>query len=56
MKAIILDPRLFNYLIVTLYTLAAIRWAVARSWADCLYWIFALGITAVVTWGYRHHA
>jgi len=54
MMAILLDPKLFNYVICTLYALAVGRWALAGSWADAAYWLFALGITATVTWGYRH--
>lgn len=51
---LLLDPKLFNYLIMSLYLLNAGRWALARSWADCCYWLSALAITATVTWGYRH--
>ena len=47
------DPRLFNMFIMSIYAMAAVRWAFARRWADMLYWCFALGITAVVTFGYR---
>jgi len=48
------DPRLFNFVIMALYTLNAIRWAIARKPADMCYWLSALAITATVTWGYRH--
>lgn len=51
--SIILDPRIFNYLILTLYMLNAIRWAFAGSWGDCLYWFAAFQITAAVTWGFE---
>jgi hypothetical protein len=51
---LLLNPKLFNLIIMALYLLAAIRWAIQRSWADVWYWAFALGITAVVTFGYRH--
>lgn len=52
MKSILLDPKVFNYTIMSLYALNALRWAVISSWADMFYWLFALGITATVTWGY----
>jgi hypothetical protein len=48
----LLDPRLFNFVIMGLYALNAARWAIHGSWADCSYWLCALGITATVTWGY----
>ena len=48
------DPKIFNYIIMSLYALSAIRWAVAGRWTDMFYWMFALGITATVTWGYKH--
>lgn len=50
----LLDPKLFNYVILTLYLLNAVRWAVHRSWADVTYWASAFAITATVTWGYKH--
>jgi hypothetical protein len=48
------DPRLFNFIIMTLYALNAGRWALARGWADMCYWLSALAITLTVTFGYRH--
>ncbi len=48
------DPRLFNFVIMALYLLNALRWALERRWADVSYWVCALGITATVTWGYKH--
>jgi hypothetical protein len=48
------DPRLFNYVIMSLYAISAIRWAIAKKPADCCYWLSALAITATVTWGYKH--
>lgn len=49
----LLDPKLFNYVILTLYLLNSIRWAVAGSWGDSLYWLAAFQITVAVTWGYQ---
>lgn len=48
------DPRLFNFIIMGLYGLSAIRWAYAGRWVDCCYWLSALGITLTVTFGYKH--
>ena len=48
------DPRIFNVVIMGLYTLNACRWAYARSWPDVCYWLSALAITATVTFGYEH--
>lgn len=51
-RALLLDQRFFNFLIMALYALNACRWAVDGKWADCLYWIGALWITSCVTFGY----
>lgn len=48
------DPKAFNYLIMALYLLNAVRWGFAGSVADVFYWISALAITATVTFGYSH--
>lgn len=50
----LLDPKIFNYLIMVLYFLSACRWACAGRWADMCYWLSALAITATVTFGYKH--
>jgi len=50
---LLLDPKIFNYIIMTLYVLNSLRWAYARSWGDALYWIAAFQITAAVTWGFQ---
>lgn len=50
----LLDPRVFNFIIMGLYACNAARWAIAGSWADVAYWIGALWITCSVTFGYRH--
>jgi hypothetical protein len=54
MKTFLLDPRLFNYVILVLYGLNACRWAVAGKIADVCYWLSAFGITATVTFLYKH--
>lgn len=51
---ILLDPRIFNFIIIGLYCLNALRWAVNGSWADMCYWLSALAITLTVTFGYKH--
>ncbi len=51
---ILLDPRLFNFVIMGLYGAAAIRWGIALKFADMFYWLSALAITLTVTFGYRH--
>ena len=52
-KALLLDPKLFNYLIMTLYACSAIRFAAGFYWTDMCYWLSALAITATVTFGYN---
>lgn len=54
MKELLLDPKVFNYLILTMYALNAIRWAIEGKWVDVCYWLSAFAITATVTWGYNH--
>lgn len=48
------DPKIFNYVIMALYACNIVRWAVNGSVADAFYWLSALGITATVTFGYKH--
>lgn len=50
----LLDPKLFNYIIMLMYLLSAARWALNRSLADTCYWLSALAITATVTFLYKH--
>lgn len=47
------DPKLFNYVIMSLYLLNSVWWAIHRSYADMCYWLSALAITATVTFGYQ---
>lgn len=54
MKWLLTDPKIFNYIIMTLYVLNASRWAIHRGWGDMCYWLSAFAITATVTWGYKH--
>ena len=52
--SLLLDPKVFNYLIMAMYVTNATRWAAYHSWADVCYWLSAFAITATVTWGYQH--
>ena len=54
MTTLLLDPRVFNYLIMVLYALNAARWAWDGKVADVCYWLSALAITATVTFLYEH--
>lgn len=45
------DPRLFNFVIMTLYLVNTVWWAYHRNWPQALYWFAAFQITAAVTWG-----
>jgi hypothetical protein len=53
-KDILLDPKIFNYVIMGLYGLNAARWAYEGKLADVCYWLSALAITATVTFLYKH--
>jgi len=46
------DPKIFNYIIMTLYCVNAGNWWMKGSIGDTWYWLSALSITAAVTWGY----
>lgn len=48
------NPKIFNYVILTLYCLNAAWWGWHGKWADTSYWMSAFAITATVTWGYQH--
>lgn len=50
----LMDPKIFNYVIMSMYILNATRWAFHGNWADMSYWLSAFAITATVTWGYNH--
>lgn len=46
---ILLDPKLFNYLILTMYFLNTVRWAFERNVGQIVYWLGAFIITFAVT-------
>jgi hypothetical protein len=50
----LLDPKIFNYIIMSLYLLNVFRWLYEGKIADVCYWLSACAITATVTWGYNH--
>lgn len=50
----LLDPKIFNYVILVLYALNAGRWAYVGKLGDCMYWIGAFWITASVTFLFQH--
>ena len=39
MTALLLDPKLINYVLICLYSANAARWALHGSWADSTYWL-----------------
>lgn len=45
----ITDPNVFNYTILALYVLNAMRWGWERNLGQSIYWLCAFGITASVT-------
>ena len=47
------DPKIFNYVIMSMYVLNASRWAWFGSYGDMCYWLSAFAITASVTWGFN---
>jgi len=49
---LIFDPKIINYILITLYGANIIRWGVAGSYGDAMYWSGALWITLAVTFGY----
>ena len=53
-RDLVLSPKFFNYVIMSLYLLNAARWGVEGKVADVAYWLSALAITATVTFGYKH--
>lgn len=52
--SVLLDSRIFNFLIMGLYSLAVIRWLVAANFWAAGYWTCALGLTCIITFGKTH--
>ncbi len=49
---ILLDPRIFNYMILILFALATVRWTIAGQYWEALYWFGALILNIAVTYGF----
>lgn len=52
--SILLDPRIFNFIIMGLYGLAVVRWLFAANLWAAGYWACALGLTVIITFGRPH--
>ena len=50
----LLDPRIFNFVIMALYGLNILRWLVAANYWAAGYWACALGLTVIITFGRTH--
>ena len=48
------DPRLLNYAMIALSTLAALRWLIAGELNDTLYWSAAAVLNSAITFGHMH--
>jgi len=48
---VLLDPRVFNIVLLALFGLATIRWAFAENWAQTLYFAGAFALNWAVTFG-----
>lgn len=46
---VLLDPKIFNYLIIAMFAAAAIRWAFAGNWPQSGYWASAAVLNIFVT-------
>ena len=54
MLTFLTDPAIFNYTILTLYILSAVRWSFVKDWNSAIYWLGAFIITSAVTWRAAH--
>jgi hypothetical protein len=48
--SIFADPKLFNYVLLSLHLGASVRWGFEGRWWDVGYWLAAAWITALMTW------
>lgn len=53
MLDVLMHPKVFNIVILTLYAIDAAWWAWHGKYADTCYWLSAFAITATVTFGYQ---
>jgi hypothetical protein len=49
LRAVLLDPRIFNIAIIVLFAMATVRWAIDGNLKQTLYWAGALLINVAVT-------
>ncbi len=47
-RNLLLDPRIFGWVLVTLCALSAVRWTFAKNPLQVLYWASAFGINLAV--------
>jgi hypothetical protein len=52
--SVLLDPRIFNFVIMGLYGLNIMRWSAAGNLWAAGYWGCALGLTIIVSFGRTH--
>lgn len=50
---LLLDPRIFNFVIMGLYVVNTLNYVARRDWGHAAYWLSAFGITASVTFGMK---
>lgn len=43
------DPKIFNYIILILYILCAVRWAFEKNYGQFIYWVGAIILTYAIT-------
>lgn len=52
--SLLFDPRIFNFVIMSLYVLNGVNWLVRKEYGQASYWLGAFWITASVTFGMTH--
>jgi NADH:ubiquinone oxidoreductase subunit 6 (subunit J) len=45
----LLDPRVFNYVIIVMFVFAAARWVWEKNWPQSVYWLSAACLNVAVT-------
>lgn len=55
MWKLLLDPKVFNYVILTLYGINVVNYLVRRDWNSAWYWASAASITGSVTFFITKH-
>jgi hypothetical protein len=49
LSTIIRDPRIFQFLLLAIYSANVVRWSFERRWGNVLYWLGAGLITVGIT-------